>query len=141
MHRVHEEGDPQALEECQVLEAVGRRLREARHRTGLSQEAVAHQAGCATRSVTRWETGRCDPGVVMLSRRPSNCDVFLSWLGERELERVRPGVPGLLTAPLLADSRILRHNTCRTARSRRTGAADGGFICEDRREFSPIGAG
>ena len=77
---VHEEGEPPVLEECQVLEAMGIRLREARHRSGLSQEAVAHLAHCATRSVTRWETGRCDLGIVMLSRLASICDVPVSWL-------------------------------------------------------------
>jgi len=80
MHHVQGATDRSLFEERPMLLAVGRRLREARCSAGLSQEAVAHQAGCATRSVTRWESGRCDPGIVMLSRLASICDVAVSWL-------------------------------------------------------------
>jgi len=67
-------------EPAEVLRAMGGRLRTARLQAGLSQEAVAHRAGCAARSVTRWETGRCDPGITMVLLLAELYGVSLNWL-------------------------------------------------------------
>jgi len=59
---------------------MGQRMRAAREQAGLSQEAAAHHVGCATRSVTRWETGRCDPGIATVLLLTELYSVSLNWL-------------------------------------------------------------
>jgi len=80
MHHAQLHHGPTSAGAVVMLEVLGNRLRAARLHAGLSQETVAHQAGCSARSVTRWETGKCDPGIVMLSQLAEICRVSLPWL-------------------------------------------------------------
>jgi len=48
--------------------AVGRRIRRARTRAGLSQAALAERLGCARPTVCRWERGRREPSLGVLVR-------------------------------------------------------------------------
>ena len=47
---------------------VGRRIRRARERAGVSQEALAVRVGCARPTVCRWERGRRLPALGALVR-------------------------------------------------------------------------
>ena len=47
---------------------VGRRIRRARARAGVSQEALAARIGCGRPTVCRWERGRRLPALGALVR-------------------------------------------------------------------------
>jgi len=69
--------------------AHGQRLREARLNAGLSQEKVEADLGFATRSLTRWENGVCDPGYGKVIRLAELYGVSLDWIaGRTSIQRV-----------------------------------------------------
>jgi len=45
-----------------------RRVLEMRHWAGMTQKALAAGLGLERSAVSRWESGRCEPGVVVLGR-------------------------------------------------------------------------
>lgn len=52
----------------EALKAFGVRVRRARTKIGLTQEAVAELLGVSTQSVRNWEAGRTEPGAEVKSR-------------------------------------------------------------------------
>ncbi len=54
--------------DAELAAEVGRRIRRARARAGVSQEALAGRVGCARPTVCRWEWGRRLPALGALVR-------------------------------------------------------------------------
>jgi len=59
---------------------VGMRLKAARQKRGLSQQAVAERFGVSDRTVLNWETGRAIPKTNRLSDLAKFYGVSLEWL-------------------------------------------------------------
>ena len=66
---------------------IGRRLRELRTRTGLSQRQLARQAGVANATISQIEAGKLNPTVSMLKRVLDGIPVNLSEFFGDEFER------------------------------------------------------
>jgi transcriptional regulator with XRE-family HTH domain len=84
---------------------LGRRLKEARERAGLSQEALARQADVSTVAVSQIEQGRTkEPHYLTLYRLSKVLGVSPHWLytGERAEE---PALAGKAEAPQAGPSR------------------------------------
>ena len=60
--------------------AFGERLRSAREEAGMSQEHVTQHLGYPTRSLTRWENGKCDPGFEKVARLAAFYGVSTDWI-------------------------------------------------------------
>jgi transcriptional regulator with XRE-family HTH domain len=85
---------------------LGRRLKEARERAGLSQEALARQADVSTVAVSQIEQGRTkEPHYLTLYRLSKVLGVSPHWLytGERAEE---PALAGKAEAPLPEAGRL-----------------------------------
>jgi transcriptional regulator with XRE-family HTH domain len=67
------------------------RLRTAREQRGLSQEKLAHLAGCYTNEISAYETGVTRPGPARLKQ-------LADALGTDPLELLTPGIPVTLAA-------------------------------------------
>ena len=61
---------------------VGRRLRETRHRRGLSQSAVSHSAGITQASLSNYETGKRELPLSTVLNLAAALDVSLGDLME-----------------------------------------------------------
>jgi transcriptional regulator with XRE-family HTH domain len=59
---------------------LGRRLREARERVGLSAAECARRASTSAHSLWRYEDGRVAPGPSMLVRLANVLDTTVEWL-------------------------------------------------------------
>jgi len=57
-------GDPESCTTSRVTQSAATRLRLARHRAGLTQEATAVLVGCGLRTVQRRELGEVDLGPL-----------------------------------------------------------------------------
>lgn len=84
------------------LLSIGDRLRDARKAAGLSQEELAHRLGTVQRSITRWESGHCDPGFAAVSEIARICGVSLDWIAG-----VIPTRPILLPGAVLLDRDVI----------------------------------
>ena len=62
-------------DEAALAAAVGRRIRRARQRAGVSQAALAERIGCARPTVCRWERGRRLPVLGALVRVAATLNV------------------------------------------------------------------
>ena len=51
-----------------LLRAAGRRLRQARKKLGLTQEAFAQSLGMPQQQLSKYETGQCQPGTLWASK-------------------------------------------------------------------------
>jgi transcriptional regulator with XRE-family HTH domain len=51
-----------------ILERLGQRIAATRHRTGLTQAALAERAGIDPVTLSRWETGARSPSICALVR-------------------------------------------------------------------------
>lgn len=104
--------DSQPVEpDAEWLHTFGKRLQLAREDAGMSQEAVMEQLGFPTRSLTRWENGKADPGSCKLVRLADLYGVSMDWLTGRTDVRhcIRAGAVMIDSAALrelqgLADS-------------------------------------
>jgi transcriptional regulator with XRE-family HTH domain len=88
--------------------AFGERLRLARERAGMSQETVQQELGYPTRSLTRWENGRSDPGFAKVVRMTELYGVSMDWVGGRtSIEQcIKPGMVMIDNAVLDVLSRL-----------------------------------
>jgi transcriptional regulator with XRE-family HTH domain len=59
---------------------LGKRIREAREKTGLSQAELARAMGVLPTHLNRWEKGKVAPGWEYLARIAKHCNVTLDWL-------------------------------------------------------------
>jgi transcriptional regulator with XRE-family HTH domain len=59
---------------------LAQRLRQARDEFGLTQAQVCQLVGCTVRSITRWEAGTCEPGVLTTQLLASLYKVSLDWI-------------------------------------------------------------
>ena len=82
------------LQPAASLLAIGARLKLARDRAGMSQEEVSQRFGLPTRSLTRWENGRCEPGFEKVVRLAELYGVSADWIaGRTSIETcIRPGM-------------------------------------------------
>lgn len=62
---------------------LAERLKLARAAAKLSQEETAHRVGTTIRSLTRWESGECEPGFTLLCALADTYHVSLDWLADR----------------------------------------------------------
>lgn len=71
----------------------GARLRQARELAAMTQEQVGQSLGYATRTLTRWENGQCDPGFDKVVSLADLFQVSLDWLAGRTSiqQLLRPG--------------------------------------------------
>ena len=94
---------PQPAPEDVWPSGFGQRLQEARENAGMSQEAVAQELGFPTRSITRWENGRADPGSCKLVRLADLYGVSMDWIaGRTDIRQC------IKTGAVLIDSAALR---------------------------------
>lgn len=73
-------------EDNQFLAALAARVREARHRSGLSRKALAQAAGVSERYLAQLESGETNASIVPLRRVARALDVTLGDLVEPRLE-------------------------------------------------------
>jgi transcriptional regulator with XRE-family HTH domain len=73
-----------------IDESVGRRVRLARERAGLTQEQFAYKLGVETTSISRYETAQRAFSLEMLERVARALDVNLGWLLEERLGQRTP---------------------------------------------------
>ncbi|MGI8407601.1 MAG: helix-turn-helix domain-containing protein [Actinomycetota bacterium] len=65
----------------------GEIIREARHRTGISQQLLAERLGTTQSVVTRWETGRRSPNFETLVKAVRACGLDLHvTIGDPDLD-------------------------------------------------------
>ncbi len=57
---------------------VGKFIAEMRKKKGLTQEELAERLGVNSRSVSRWETGRCMPDLSLLSPLSKELDISIN---------------------------------------------------------------
>lgn len=65
------------------LATLAQRLRQARTEAKILQEDAAYAIGSTVRSLTRWESGECEPGFTMLCSLAELYGVSLDWLADR----------------------------------------------------------
>jgi transcriptional regulator with XRE-family HTH domain len=70
-----------------LLRCLGEELRHRRTSFGISQEALAHQAGVHTNVVGRLERGGYNPTVLVLHSLATQLDISMSKLFECAEER------------------------------------------------------
>lgn len=93
MAEEEEENDLTESETSWLVE-LGERLKLARDRAGMRQETVSESLGYPTRSLTRWENGKCDPGFEKIARLGELYGVSADWLAGRTsiTQCIRPGM-------------------------------------------------
>lgn len=60
--------------------AFGQRLQSAREQAGMSQEAVQEKLGFPTRSITRWENGKSEPGFAKVAAMAKLYGFSTDWI-------------------------------------------------------------
>ena len=63
-----------------ALEWLGKRMRDARTRAGLSAEHVEKMTGVKTKTLLRWERGEVEPGALKLAALAKVYGVTCDWL-------------------------------------------------------------
>lgn len=56
------------MENCDITQAFGRNLRQARKNAGLTQLDLAEMLGYSAKAVSKWESGECVAPAVLLPR-------------------------------------------------------------------------
>src|SRR5688572_30033842 len=74
---------------------LGARLKEARERADLTQQAVAERLRYTIRSLTRWENGESDPGFSKIVELCALYKTSLDWLSGKVPFR-EPLLPGAI---------------------------------------------
>lgn len=95
------------------LNALCKRLREARQRSGLSQVDVAKRIGKSKQLVSAWEAGRSEMTATTLGKFARIVSADPGWLlhGVRHINRGPDGasLPQGCVLPLLIDSEVMKH--------------------------------
>ncbi len=83
-----------ARDKSAFLSSFGRRLKEARKASGMSQVELAPLIGLAKDSVSRYERGEVSPNAELVMLLAVSLGVSADWLltGEGEMRRTRQGV-------------------------------------------------
>jgi len=63
-----------------VEQTIGDRLRQARERAGMTQEALADKLAVSHKTISAWERGRSGVGVAQLRQAAAVLGVDLLWL-------------------------------------------------------------
>lgn len=84
------------------LATLAQRLRQARADAKILQDDAAHAIGSTVRSLTRWESGECEPGFSLLCSLADLYGVSLDWLADRS-----PLRGPLLEGAVLVDEDVL----------------------------------
>lgn len=87
------EGDPRWDKDGRVT--FGERLRAARERAGLSQEALAHAVGVGWKTIQRQEKGENEPTTALAREMAKALDCDIAWLvsGEADGHGERDDIP------------------------------------------------
>lgn len=68
-----------------TMTGIGPRIRDARERAGMTQQALAEHCGVSRAAVAQWETGTTRPSLEHLRRAADAMGVWVSWItGEGE---------------------------------------------------------
>lgn len=87
-----------STEDASFKVALGRRMRDARKRLAMKQEAAARALGVAVATLSRWEQGHFTPGAQHLSRIAVLLQVTMDWLCG-----VQVAAPSLLPGTAIVD--------------------------------------
>jgi SOS-response transcriptional repressor LexA len=68
-----------------IMNALGPRIRDARERAHLTQQALGRLCGVSRAAIAQWENGTTSPSLAHLQRAADALGVWVSWLtGENE---------------------------------------------------------
>lgn len=73
------------------MSGIGQRIKDARRRAGMTQEALGRRCGVSRAAIAQWENGTTQPSLAHLQRASDALGVWVSWItGEGESEGVGP---------------------------------------------------
>jgi len=76
------------MNEYEYIKLIGKRIRTAREKAGLTQEKLAKKLGIGKRTLINYENGRTEPTLSLLMKIADICNVDYNWLLALEKEEL-----------------------------------------------------
>jgi SOS-response transcriptional repressor LexA len=72
------------------MKGIGPRIRDARERAGMTQQALARLCGVSRAAIAQWEGGTTLPSLTHLQRAADSLGVWVSWLTGENSQAAAP---------------------------------------------------